>query len=73
MHQGQIWVSRVHELLGTSVDRQRQACNRQTGDLLALAISVQWNFVLKGAQVKGTNMHSSPQQRIFFDFSHFVG
>lgn len=40
MQQGQCWVSKVHELQGTSSGRKQCNCRTWTGELLALAISL---------------------------------
>lgn len=37
---GQSWVSKVHELQGTGSGRQPSCCSKQTGEPLALTVSV---------------------------------
>lgn len=37
---GQSWVSKVHELRGAGGGRQHSCCSKQTGELLAVAVSI---------------------------------
>lgn len=64
MLQGQSWVSKVHELQGAGSGRLRSCCSKQTGEPLAVAVSICKPNVHKTFMMKTVHAYFSLLTRV---------